>query len=232
MNRVRRRSIPLYGGQGQAHYHRGFATKALGRSRLCSGGLLVHTGMTADAKSISRSGDRHSHINIGLRLRYQDQWERVDALGWNEVGFNFFHTREITGPVLEFKRQLNAFEGRIVWSAPNTSDEVLMAALLNERIYQQAKKLATNAALHNRLLKLMRVSDMLAQKQAVLASLGHIISDAEMADLVAQRRQERPLYHYGVQVDSESWRATVQKAFSLSSAVASLEQWADSLARK
>ena len=188
--------------------------------------------MNADAKSISRSGDRHSHITIGLRLRQADQWEPVDALGWNEVGFNFFHIREITEPVLEFKRQLNAFEGRIVWCAINTSDEVLMAALLNERMYQQAKKLATNVALHNRLLKLMRVSDMLAQKRAVLASLGQPISDAEMADLVARRRQERPLYHYGVQVDSESWRATVQKAFSLSSAVASLEQWADSLARK
>jgi hypothetical protein len=187
--------------------------------------------MTATPKSIARSGDRHSHINIGLRLRCQDHWEPLDALGWNEVGFNFYHPREIVDPLLELKRQLNAFEGRIVWTATTTSDEALMSALLNEQIYLKAKGMADNAALHNRLLKLMRVSDMLPQKQAVLASLGQPVSDTEMADLIAKRRRERPLYHYGVQVDSEAWRATVQKAFSLSSAVASLEKWADSFSR-
>jgi hypothetical protein len=69
---------------------------------------------------------------------------------------------------------------------------------------------------------------MLPQKQAVLASLGQRISESEMADLIAKRRKERPLYQYGLMVDSESWRATVQKAVGLSSAVASLEKWADS----
>jgi hypothetical protein len=188
--------------------------------------------MTENAPSIARSEDRHNHINIGLRCRCGDQWEALDALGWNEMGFNFYHPREITAPVLEFKRQLNAFEGRIVWTATQPSDAVLTSALLNERIYQQAKRLVANGALQHRLLKLMRMSDMLEQKQAVLASLGQTIGTAEMAQLVAQRRQEHPLYHYGVQVDSQAWRDTVQKAASLSSAVASLEQWADSFSAK
>ncbi|NVO04654.1 MAG: hypothetical protein HXX19_01175 [Rhodoferax sp.] len=188
--------------------------------------------MTADPKSIARSVDRHSHINIGLRLRQGDTWEPVEALGRNAVGFNFYHHREITDPVLELRRQLTPFEGRIAWSAPNTSDDVLASALLNERIYQQAKALVGNAALQHRLLKLMRVADMLAQKQAVLASLGQPLGDAEMARLVARRRQERPLYQYGVRVDAEAWRTTVHKASSLSSAVASLEQWADSFSSK
>ncbi len=187
--------------------------------------------MTDNAPSIARSEDRHSHITIGLRCRHGDQWEPLDALGWNEMGFNFFHPREITDAVLDFKRQLNAFEGRIVWTATQASDELLTAMLLNERIYQQAKRLVGNGALQHRLLKLMRVSGMLEQKQAVLASLGQSIGAAELASLVERRRQERPLYHYGVQVNSEVWRATVLNAFSLSSAVASLEQWADSFSR-
>jgi hypothetical protein len=184
--------------------------------------------MTSSQKSVSRIEDRHSHISIGLRLRWNDLWEPIDALGWNEVGFNFYHAREITEPQLELKRQLSPFEGRIVWTALNTSEEVLMAALLNERIFQQAKALHDNTELHQRLVKLMRVSGMLPQKQAVLASLGQRISESEMADLIAKRRKERPLYQYGLMVDSESWRATVQKAVGLSSAVASLEKWADS----
>lgn len=187
--------------------------------------------MTATQNSISRIKDRHSHINIGLRFRWREQWEPIDALGWNEAGFNFYHAGEIADPLLELKRQLIPFEGRIVWSSINTSDEVLMAALLNERIYQQAKKLHENAELQRRLIKLIRVTEMLPQKRAVLASLGQIISDAEIADLLASRRQQLPLYHYGVMVNSDAWRATVQKAISLSSAVASLEKWADSFSR-
>jgi hypothetical protein len=184
--------------------------------------------MTESPASTSRNDVRHGHITIGLRLRFQDQWESLEARGWNDVGFNFFHSGEITNPALELKRQLTPFAGRIVWTAVNASDEVLMSALLNELIFQQAKKVRADAALEQRLLKLMRVSDMLPQKKAVLASLGQPVSDADMADRIARRRQERPLYHYGVQVDSEVWRATVQKAIGMSAVVESLEKWADS----
>jgi hypothetical protein len=188
--------------------------------------------MTVIQNSLSRNEDRHSHISIGLRFRWQNQWEPLDALGWNAAGFNFYSTYEITNPMLELKRQLTPFGGLIVWSAINTSDDVLMEALLNERIYQKAKGLQGNAQLHQRLIKLMRVSGMLSQKHAVLTSLGQPISDAEMAELIARRRQEHPLYHYGVKVDSDAWRATVHNAFSLSSAVASLEKWAESFSSK
>lgn len=184
--------------------------------------------MTVNQNSLSRIEDRHSHIKIGLRFRWQNRWEPIDALGWNATGFNFYSSHEITKPILELKRQLSPFEGHIVWTAINTSDDVLMEALLNERIYQKAKGLQGNPDLHRRLIKLMRVSGILLQKQAVLNSLGHLISNAEMAELIVRRRQERPLLHYGVKVDSDAWRATVQKAFSLSSAVASLEKWAQS----
>lgn len=190
------------------------------------------SSLIQNTPSIARNENRHGHITIGLRFRCQDQWETLEARGWNEVGFNFFHTSEITNPLLELKRQLSPFEGRIVWTAVNTSDAVLQSALLNELIFQQARKVQADAALQQRLLKLMRVSDMLPQKKAVLASLGQHISEADMAGRIARRRQERPMYHYGVQVDSDVWRATVQKAKTLSSAVESLEKWADSFSEK
>ena len=70
---------------------------------------------------------------------------------------------------------------------------------------------------------------MLLQKQAILTSLGQLISDADMAELIVRRRKERPLYHYGVKVDSDAWQATVNNAYRLSSAEESLETWAHSL---
>lgn len=188
--------------------------------------------MVVPSMSISRNEDRSSHISIGLRFSWQNQWQSIDALGWNVGGFNFYHTSEITNPILELKRQLTPFEGRIVWSTINTSDQVLMEALVNEQIYLQAKGLQSNAQLHQRLIKLIRITGMLPQKMAVLSSLGQPTSNADMANLIARRRQANPLYHYGVKVDSDVWRATVQKAFSLSSAVASLEKWANTLASK
>lgn len=181
--------------------------------------------MAETPHSIARHEDRHSHISIGLRYRVHDQWEPLDALGWNEVGFNFYLAHEIHAPVLELKRGLARFEGTIVWSSLNTGDEVLLAALVNELIFKRAKEAAGNAALHKRLLTLIRVPGMVPQKRSVLASMGLDLSDAKLGELVAQRKLERPMFHYGVKVDSEAWRAIVQKAFSLSSVVLSMEKW-------
>jgi hypothetical protein len=183
------------------------------------------SAMTDRPNALSRNEARHHHIHIGLRFLWQGQWEPLQALGWSDVGFNFFHTSEITNPALELRRQMLPFEGRLVWSAVNTSDEAVKAVLLNALIYRQAQKQA-DATLRQRLLRLIRVQDLLPQKQAVLASLGQTISEASMAAMIARRRETRPMYHYGVQVDSDVWRATVQKALSLSSAVESLEKWA------
>jgi hypothetical protein len=65
----------------------------------------------------------------------------------------------------------------------------------------------------------------------VLASLGLDVSDATMNDMVAQRRLERPMCHYGVKVASEVWNSTVHKALSLSSVVMQLEEWSQALAK-
>ncbi len=185
-----------------------------------------------DPDSVSRAEDRHSHINIPLRFRVQGKWEQCDALGWNDVGFNFYHAQELPPSTLEFKRSLTAFEGTIVWRSLNSPNHVVLEALLNSLIFKQAKAVPNNAALQRRLIKLMRVADMVVPKRSVLASMGLGISDAKLEQMVAQHRLERPMYHYGVKVDSEAWRAIAKNAFAISSVVVSMEKMTDAFAKK
>ena len=159
---------------------------------------------------MSRIETRYSHISIGLRsLSGNGQWERIEALGWNAEGFNFYHARELQEPVPEFKRGLTCFSGTITWHSINTSEEVALGALINAQIYQRAQEALHDASLRERLLKLIRVPGMLAQK-----------------------RKDQPLNHYGVKVDAEPWRAITQNALSVSAVVLSLEKWSDALGPK
>ncbi|OYU43151.1 MAG: hypothetical protein CFE44_19980 [Burkholderiales bacterium PBB4] len=182
---------------------------------------------------MSRIDTRHNHISIGLRfLAEGGQWEHFEALGWNEVGFNFYHAREILEPALELKRGLTAFAGTITWHSLNTSEEVALGALVNAEIYKRAQEVQHNDALRERLIKLIRVPGMVPEKRKVLASLGLDISDSKLAEMWAQKRKDQPLHHYGVKVDSDAWRAIVKNALSISSVVISLEKWADSFGPK
>lgn len=188
--------------------------------------------MGLNKQSPLRLGDRHNHINIRLQYRLDDTWPHLEALGWNEVGFNFYHANDIAPAVLEFKRGFTRFEGTVVWRSGHASDDVVRGTLVNELVYKRAKQVVNDTALQTRLIKLMRVSDMVTEKMRILASLGMNVSDAQMADMVAQRRLERPMFHYGVKVESEAWSAVVQKALNLSSVVISLEKWSESFAGK
>ena len=78
--------------------------------------------------SLARDGDRHTHIGIRLQFRSANQWERFEALGWNNVGFNFFHVLDLPDR-LELKRGLIRFDGLVVWRNRNTSDDVLLESL-------------------------------------------------------------------------------------------------------
>ena len=182
-----------------------------------------------DHCSIARDDDRHSHIGIRLHCRIDGKWERVEALAWNVAGFNFLHPFELNGPLLELKRGLTQFEGRIVWRSPNPNDAVLVEAIANELIFKRAK--ADTAELRGRLLKLIRVSGMGEQKMKVLASLGVAVTADMMASLLATRKREQPMFHYGVQVQSEAWRAIVDSAISISSVILSMEKWSDALVK-
>ncbi len=187
--------------------------------------------MAENTNSIERHEDRYSHIGISLQCRIHEKWERLEALGWNEVGFNFYHMCVIPEPVLELKRGLTRLEGTIAWRSLNTNDEVILAALVNEMIFNRAQDMTNNAALHTRLIKLIRVPGMVAEKRKILALLGQDIADTTMADMIARRRLEHPMFHYGVKVASEAWIAIVKKALSISSVVISLEKWSDALSK-
>lgn len=195
----------------------------------------MEPALADDPNSISRNDDRHSHITIGLRYRAHGNtvapWSRLDALGWNSVGFNFYQDHPIDDITLDLRRGLSRFEGTIVWRAPNTADEVVHAALVNELLFKRAKQVGTDQALHQRLLKLIRVPGMVVQKKSILASLGLQLGEEKMAELIAKRRQERPMFHYGVKVDSDAWRSVVTQACSLSAVVVSLEKWSGALGK-
>lgn len=179
----------------------------------------------------TRQVERHNHICIRLQVFIHEKWAPVEALGWNEVGFNFFHAENLDNNRLRLKRGFSQFDGTIVWRSSHASDEVLRATVVNELIYLRAKVLAGDAALQARLLKLIRVTGMVTEKRKVLASLGLNVSDAKLDDMVAQRRFERPMCHYGVKVASEVWNSAIEKALSVSAVVMQFEEWSQALAK-
>lgn len=179
----------------------------------------------------TRQVDRHSHICIRLQVLVHEKWSQVEALGWNEAGFNFFHAENLQVDSLQLKRGFNHFAGTIVWRSSHASDEVVRTTLVNELLYQRAIAVVGDATLQARLLKLIRVANMVPEKRKVLASLGLDVSDDKLNDMVAQRKHERPVCHYGVKVASEVWNSAVQRALSLSSVVMQLEDWSQALAK-
>lgn len=181
--------------------------------------------MAEDPLSIARNDDRHSHIGIRLQYRADDKWEYLEALQWNAVGFNFYHALALPSPEMELRRGLTRFIGTIAWQSLNTSDDVVMATVVNRLLYAQAEAVVGNPQLHIRLIKLLRVPGMVSEKLKVLASLGAAPSEAKMAEMVAQRKREHPMYHYGIRVKSEDWGAIVESALSVSSVLVSLDKW-------
>ncbi len=187
--------------------------------------------MAEDTHSIARHDDRHSHIGIRLQYRTHDQWEYLEALEWNAVGFNFYHDDAMQGPDLELRRGLTRFTGTIVWQSANTSDDVVLATVANRLLYARVKEVVDQPQLHARLIKLLRVPGMVAEKLKILASLGPPISDTKMAELVAQRKLEHTMYHYGVKVQSPDWAAIVESAMSVSSVLVSLDKLSGALGK-
>lgn len=178
----------------------------------------MESTLAEDQISISRRDVRHSHIGIRLQYRVHDKWEQAEALGWNAVGFNFYHAHALQAPSLELRRGLTRFTGTVAWHSVNTSDDVVLATVVNRLLYA-------------RLLKLLRVPNMVAEKMKILATLGLPISDTKMAELVAQQKREHPMYHYGVKVRSDDWGAIVERALSVSSVLVSLDKWSGALGK-
>jgi hypothetical protein len=53
-----------------------------------------------------------------------------------------------------------------------------------------------------------------------------------LAELVQQHKQEHPMNHYGVKVQSEAWDRVIESALSVSSVLVSLDKWAGALGGK
>jgi hypothetical protein len=182
--------------------------------------------------AIARLDERHSHIGIRLQYHVQDKWEYLEALDWNAVGFNFYHSDALPSMDLELRRGLTRFSGAIVWQSANTSDEIVMGTVVNRLLYARAKDVKDQPQLHTRLIKLLRVPGMVAEKLKILASLGPPISDAKMTELVAQRKKEHTMYHYGVRVQSDAWGTIVESALSVASVLVSLDKWSDAFGKQ
>lgn len=178
-----------------------------------------------------RREDRHNHICIRLQVLIHQKWATVEALGWNEAGFNFFHADNLHDNSLKLKRGFDQFDGTIVWRSSHASDEVMRSTLVNELLYLRAQAVVGDAALQARLIKLIRVTGMVPEKRTVLASLGLDVSETKLDGMVSQRRLERPMCHYGVKVASEVWNSAIQKALSLSAVVMQLEEWSQALTK-
>ena len=176
-----------------------------------------------------RNDDRQKHIGIKVRYLWQDHWEQVEALDWNRVGFNFHSTQSITETQLEFKRGLIRFDGSIVWRAMNTDPEVVRTVLVNELLYQKARDATNDTQLHARLVKLIRAQGLVAEKRSALTALGIPMTDAKVAEMVAMRKLEHPMFRYGVKVDSQAWSSIVTSAREVTSVVDSLEKWSSVL---
>lgn len=178
-----------------------------------------------------RNDERQRHISMRLRLRMGEHWEQVQALDWNRVGFNFHSAHDLTPAALEFKRGLLRFVGQIAWRATNTDPALVRAVLVNELLYQKAREAARNPQLHERLVKLIRTDGLLAEKRQALTTLGLNMTDARLDALVQQRQSEHPMYRYGVKVESDGWRAVVERAQELTAVVDALDKWSGAVGK-
>jgi hypothetical protein len=181
---------------------------------------------------MARNEDRHSHIGIRLQYRAADKWVHFEALGWNSVGFNFYHADELATPTLALKRGLTHFEGTVAWRSQITSPAVIQSIIVNELIFERSKEIAGDKALHARLIKLIRVSGMVDEKRKILATMGLTLLDSQIDAMIARRKIDHPMFHYGVQVESGAWTEVVKNALNISSVVTSLEKWSDAMGKR
>lgn len=184
----------------------------------------------ATPESAPRYDERYSHISVSLRYLGSDaQWHAIKALGWNMQGFHFYSTQELAPGLMQFKRGLSPFRGKVVWRARQTDPEATRAMLVNEILFHKIRELLHQPELHARLVRLLRAPLLTAEKCQVLATFGVDTSDATLSRMLVQRQLDQNLFRYGVRVDSEFWRTLVSNALSMSSVVLALESLSSAL---
>ncbi|HCX83409.1 MAG: hypothetical protein A3E00_01390 [Curvibacter sp. RIFCSPHIGHO2_12_FULL_63_18] len=181
-----------------------------------------------DSLPAQRHQPRHSQLSIRLHARLEGAWQPIEAQSWNANGFCFFHTQSLVEGGMAFKRSLLHFDGALVWSRACQDAQLVLEVLLNEAIHQQAERLHDQPETRQRLLRLMRVQDMVEPKQRVLAALGVRWSAAQWQARV-QERLAQSVLQSGVRVESPVWAGVVQEAMALGGVVQDLERWSRTL---
>lgn len=180
------------------------------------------------ASPAQRNHPRHSQLSIRLHACLESVWQPIEAQGWNVNGFSFFHAEALSAGTLAFKRSLVHFDGVVVWSRACQDEQQVLEVLLNEAIHQQAVHLYAQTETRQRLLRLMRVQDMVEPKQRVLAALGVRLSAGQWQAQV-QERLAQSVLQSGIRVHSPLWGGVVQDAMALGGVVQDLERWSRSL---
>lgn len=173
----------------------------------------------------ARKKQRYNYFYISIALKRVSGWELVKAFDWNETGFNFYHTEKIPDGPLQFKKEMTAFTGSIVWTRKNESDQQLLEMLLNEKLFTELQKLAGERETIQRIFKMIRTSDMIDEKIKLLTHLGNHLSDGDIVALLKKDRDRDDIrqYRYGVKVASSKWSDIVNTTIEQSARLLRLD---------
>lgn len=177
-----------------------------------------------------RQEKRYNHITIGLHYSSDAKWHMIQALDWNQNGFNFYSDCEITEQELLLRKGIMKFRGQIVWRRKNEDDTVILELMLNEALFKQIKNMATSRETAHRIANLIRTDGKIEEKKKLLAHAGAGFgSNEDIAAKITAFRKSHPTWRYGVRIDAAEWNHIVSVALETSAVILSLEKVGQSL---
>jgi hypothetical protein len=186
----------------------------------------VHQG---DDISIRRK-KRYNHVLINLMVQTGDQWKRIRAADWNEVGFNFIFDQDLTERSLTFKKGTVQFTGQIVWSHRKSDETFLMETVLNTMILNHLKKLASDRETAQKMLELIRISGRIEEKERVLKKIDDFPGDYKaVRELIQKEKPDYPYFRYGVKIASPDWEEIIHQTLKASEVVLQLSKLGEGL---
>ncbi|HEX8948512.1 MAG TPA: hypothetical protein VF790_06095 [Dissulfurispiraceae bacterium] len=169
-----------------------------------------------------RGERRFDHVTIGLK--YDESSNSINALSWNEKGFNFFLDSELHERNLSFKKGKYRFQATIIWSYKCDDKAFITETALNKLLFDCLDRYTLNSDLKLRIVALCRTMGRIPEKQKLLNALGVELSDERISCLIKEYPHGRPMYRYGVKVESqEAWTAIVRQSLDISAPVISLD---------
>ena len=160
----------------------------------------------------ARRKKRHSRPPIPVWLQVQNEWRPIQALDWNEDGFNFYLSYTLEkGAVLIFKNDDVQCSGTVVWVLQHDNDSVITEMLLNNLIFNRIIKKTDNKDTIRRIFAMVRSLGVVEGKQKLLELFGIHISDDELTAMVADYKAASEMYRYGVKIESPPWAAFVRQ---------------------